>query len=125
MLRQKYIGENKHYEIDESFIEKIREMPRPIGIDIAIQVDEVASDLPSLNFWQQNIAGVSHIDREPFFFIIEYFHEEDEAPIFFDINEIDVNEYLDLYNNNKIIKLNDNRYTDEHLEKNNQCGATT
>ncbi len=124
MLRQKYIGENKHYEIDESFIEKIREMPRPIGIDIAIQVDEVASDLPTLNDWHQNIAGVSHLGTEPFFFSIEYFHEEQEVPMFFDINEIDVNEYLDLYNDNKTIKLNYNKSTNEFLGEDNQHRAT-
>ena len=53
MLRQKYIGETKHYEVDELFISKIRDMPKPIGLDIAMQIDEVASDLPVLDFWQQ------------------------------------------------------------------------
>jgi hypothetical protein len=123
MLRQKYIGETKHYEIDELFMEKIRDMPRPIGIDIAIQVDEVASDLPVLEFWQQNIAGVSHINTDPFFFRVEYLNQEDDTPIFFDVYEIDSDEYLDLYNKNKIIKLNDNKRTNEYLGEDNKHRA--
>jgi hypothetical protein len=124
MLRQKYIGETKHYEVDELFISKIRDMPKPIGLDIAMQIDEVASDLPVLDFWQQNVAGVSHINTDPFFFRIEYLHQEDDTPIFFDIYEIDVDEYLDLYNTTKIIKLNGNINTDELLGEDNKRRAT-
>jgi hypothetical protein len=104
-------------------MEKIRDMPRPIGIDIAIQVDEVASDLPVLEFWQQNIAGVSHINTDPFFFRVEYLNQEDDTPIFFDVYEIDSDEYLDLYNKNKIIKLNDNKRTNEYLGEDNKHRA--
>ena len=71
-----------------------------------------------------NVAGVSHINTDPFFCRIEYLHQEDDAPIFFDIYEIDVDEYLDLYNTTKIIKLNDNINTDELLREGNKRRAT-
>lgn len=124
MLRQKYIGEIKHYEVDEIFVSKIRDMPKPIGLDIAMQIDEIASDLPVLDFWQQIVAGVSHINTDPFFFRIEYLHQEDIPPIFLDIYEIDVDEYLDLYNTTKIIKLNES-ITDNLLREDSKRRATT
>jgi|TARA_R100001460_G_scaffold12135_2_gene28016 hypothetical protein len=115
MLRQKYIGEIKHYEVDEYFVDKIRELPIKIGFDIAKQMDEMASYLPIKDFWEQKIAGVSNATSESYFYVVEYMHQEDVPPIFLDLHEIDSDEYLDYYNQNKIIKLNDDgdKLTDE------------
>jgi len=89
MLRQKYIGDIKHYEVDDYFVDRIRELPTKIGIDVAKQVDLVASDLPQKDFWEQQIALVSH----PYYFVVDYIHSEEVAPIFLDLHEIDVDEY--------------------------------
>ena len=117
MLRQKYIGEIKHYEVDEYFVDKIRELPIKIGFDVAKQMDEMASYLPVKDFWEQKIAGVSNATSESYFFVVEYMHQEDLPPVFYDLHEIDSDEYLDYYNQNKIIKLNchDNELTDDIL----------
>ena len=117
MLRQKYIGEVKHYEVDEYFVDKIRELPIKIGFDIAKQMDEMASYLPVKNFWEQKIAGVSNATSESYFFVVEYMHQEDLPPVFYDLHEIEVDDYLDYYNADKIIKLNchDNQLTDDIL----------
>jgi len=117
MLRQKYIGEVKHYEVDEYFVDKIRELPIKIGFDIAKQMDEMASYLPVKDFWEQKIAGVSNATSEPYFFVVEYMHQEDLPPVFYDLHEIEVDDYLDYYNANKIIKLNchDNQLTNDIL----------
>ena len=56
MLRQKYIGEVKHYEVDDYFVDKIRDLPTKVGFDIAKQIDRAASDLPELDFWEQQVA---------------------------------------------------------------------
>jgi hypothetical protein len=122
MLRQKYIGEIKHYEVDEYFVDKIRELPIKIGFDIAKQMDEVASFLPIKDFWEQKIAGVSNATSESYFYVVEYMHQEDVPPIFLDLHEIDSDEYLDYYNQNKIIKLNphDNELTDDLLGEDNK-----
>lgn len=119
MLRQKYIGEMKHYEVDDYFIDKIRDMPLEVGYDIAKQIDEVASYLPQRDFWEQELALVSTTPKEPVYFLVEYIHSEDVAPIFLDIHPIEVNDYLDYYNENKTIKLNyDYRCTDTIPEEN-------
>ena len=117
MLRQKYIGEVKHYEVDEYFVDKIRELPIKIGFDIAKQMDEMASYLPVKDFWEQKIAGVSNATSESYFFVVEYMHQEDLPPVFYDLHEIEVDDYLDYYNADKIIKLNchDNELTDDIL----------
>ena len=115
MLRQKYIGEIKHYKVDDYFVEKIRELPTKIGIDVAKQVDLVASDLPQKDFWEQQVALASH----PYYFVVDYIHSEEVAPIFLDLHEIDVDEYLDYYNEDQAIKLNDYDYrrTDKISQK--------
>ena len=47
------------------------------------------------------------------YFVVEYIHSEDVAPVFLDLHQIDVDDYLDYYNENKAIKLNyDYRWAD-------------
>jgi hypothetical protein len=110
MQRQKYIGEIKHYEVDDWFVDKIRELDPKLGIQIATQVDRVVEQLPSQEHWTQEIAGVSNALSSPYFFKVEYIREHGEPPIFLDIQPIDVDEYLDYYNEKKTIKLNEETY---------------
>ena len=120
MLRQKYIGEVKHYEVDDYFVDKIRDLPTEVGFDIAKQIDRAASDLPELDFWEQQVAVVTHALNQPMYFVVEYIHSEDVAPVFLDLHQIEVDDYLDYYNENKAIKLNvyDNRRTDKIPKEN-------
>ncbi len=106
MLRQKYIGEIKQYEVDDYFIEKIRELPPKVGFDIAKQIDRAASDLPQLDFWEQQVAVVTTVLNTPTYYLVEYVHSEDVAPVFLDLHPIEVDDYLDYYNEDKAIKLN-------------------
>ena len=110
MLRQKYIGEVKHYEVDDYFVDKIRDLPLKVGFDIAKQIDRAASDLPELDFWEQQVAVVTHALNQPMYFVVEYIHSEDVAPVFLDLHQIEVDDYLDYYNENKAIKLNQYTY---------------
>jgi|TARA_X000000950_G_scaffold17358_2_gene18837 hypothetical protein len=113
MLRQKFIGETKHYEVDDWFVDKIRDLPSKVGFDVARQVDRIASDLPQVDFWEQQIALVCQSLKNPMYFVVEYIHSEDVAPVFLDLHQIDVDDYLDYYNENKAIKLNyDYRWAD-------------
>lgn len=113
MLRQKFIGEVKQYEVDGYFVEKIRDMPMDVGYDVAKQIDEIASQLPQQDFWEQQIALVCQSLKNPVYYVIDYIHSEDVAPVFLDLHQIEVNDYLDYYNENKAIKLNyDYRCTD-------------
>lgn len=116
MLRQKYTGEIKHYEVDDWFIDKIRDLPSKLGINVATQVDRSIDQLKSREYWTQKIAGVSTVLNNPYYFECEYVKEAGEPPIFLDLVEIDVDDYLDYYNENLTIKSNDYRRTDKILE---------
>tara|TARA_R100000773_G_scaffold1191_4_gene1857 strand:+ start:286 stop:648 length:363 start_codon:yes stop_codon:yes gene_type:complete len=120
MLRQKYIGEVKHYEVDDWFVDKIRDLPSKLGINVATQIDRSIDQFRSKEYWTQKIAGVSTVLNQPYYFECEYVKEAGEPPILLDLAEIDVDDYLDYYNANLTIKLNDNRREDKLLETNSQ-----
>ncbi len=126
MLRQKYTEVIKHYEVDEYFVEKIKDLPIDIGFDIAKQIDEVASDLPIHDFWEQKIAGVSDAMSEPYFYLVEFMNQEDLTPIFLDLHRIEMDDYLDYYIQGRIIKLNnDNKRTNEIPREGSEYGTST
>ena len=109
-LKQKYTGEmheESFYEVDDWFIEKLRKTPRQIGIHVANLIDKNFASLPSAVGWTQNVGGVCITTGEPFYFELEYLKQPDEAPIFLDIKEIDVDDYLDYILENKTLKLNE------------------
>tara|TARA_Y100001937_G_C7127690_1_gene335646 strand:+ start:2806 stop:3174 length:369 start_codon:yes stop_codon:yes gene_type:complete len=121
MLRQKYIGDIKHYEVDDYFVQKVRDLPSRVGFDIAKQLDIVASDLPQKDFWEQHVAVVSTALKQPMYFLVDYIHSEDVYPTFLDLHSIEVDDYLDYYNEDKAIKLNyDFRYTNKIFTDDNQ-----
>ncbi len=109
-LKQKYTGamhEESFYEVDDWFIEKLRKTPRQIGIHVANLIDKNYASLPTAVGWTQNVGGVCITTDEPFYFELEYLKQPDEAPIFLDIKEIDVDDYLDYILENKTLKLNE------------------
>lgn len=104
----KYTRENEYYEVDDYFVQKIRELPPKLGLDIAKQIDREIQILPEVNGWSQRIAGVSNSLGNPFFFVIEYLKQIEEKPVFLDCEEVDADEYLDYYIEQKVIKSNTN-----------------
>mgnify|MGYP003109223529 CR=1 FL=1 len=108
--KQKYteaMHEESFYEVDDWFIQKLRKAPRQIGIHIANLIDKNYASLPTAVGWTQNVGGVCATTDEPFYFELEYLKQPDEAPIFLDIKEIDVDDYLDYILENKTLKLNE------------------
>ena len=99
--------EESFYEVDDWFIEKLRKAPRQIGIHIANLIDKNFASLPTAVGWTQNVGGVCITTGEPFYFELEYLKQPDEPPIFLDIKEIDVDDYLDYILENKTLKLNE------------------
>ena len=67
MLRQKYIGEVKHYEVDDWFVDKIRGLPSKLGINVATQIDRSIDQFKSKEYWTQKIAGVSTVLNSPYY----------------------------------------------------------
>ncbi len=46
MQKSKYTSPNEYYEVDDYFVEKIRELPVKLGLDIAKQIDRQIEELP-------------------------------------------------------------------------------
>ena len=82
MQRSKYTKRNEDYEVDDYFVEKIRELPVKLGLDIAQQIDREIEELPEANGWSQRLAGVSNALDSPYFFIVEFLKQIEENPVF-------------------------------------------
>ena len=106
-LKLRYIEDN-YYEVEDWFVEKLREYPRLIGFEIAKQVEYSWDTLPEKYGWTQRVGGVCTRTEEPFFFEVEYLNQPDEAPVFLDVEAIEVDDYLDYIIENKTLKSNRN-----------------
>ncbi len=104
-LKLKFSEDEVYYELDEWFLDKLRGFPMPVGVDIARQLDLNFSDLKEQVGWTQKIGGVS-LKKEPVYFEIEFLKQPNEHPIFVDVNEIDVDDYLDYMIEKNTLKLN-------------------
>lgn len=101
-LLQKYTGAETFYELDEAVIETIDALSPVNAKRIIQQIQKCIPALERKNYRSQIIAGVLK-GNKPIYFVLRYIYEEDEAPYFFQLNKITSDEYLDLYNLNKII----------------------
>ncbi len=104
-LKRRSSEDEVDYELDEWFLDKLRDLPMPIGVDIARQLDQNFLDLKEQVGWTQKIGGVS-LKKEPVYFEIEFLKQPNEHPIFVDVNEIDVDDYLDYMIEKNTLKLN-------------------
>ena len=71
---QKFTGDSS-YDVDQNFIDKIKEVPVSVSI---------------------SIARLIHPKKEAIFFNLEIYKSEDEMPYLIDFNLIDADDYLDL-----------------------------
>tara|TARA_B110000977_G_C11084350_1_gene494080 strand:- start:2054 stop:2380 length:327 start_codon:yes stop_codon:yes gene_type:complete len=95
--RLRFIEGEYEYEVDENFIEILREMPEDLAMDIASQIEFNSDILPATGFSTKVFAGVTKDLDQPVFFCVEYAKEEGENTIYIDIGEVDSDTYLDLY----------------------------
>jgi hypothetical protein len=101
-LLQKYTEAETFYELDEAVIETIDRMSPVRATRIIQQIQKAVPLLERKNHRSQIIGGVLK-SNNPLYFALRYIYEEREAPYFFQLFEITSDEYLDLYNLNKII----------------------
>ena len=103
-LKQKFTEEDKikPYDVDDKFLEQLREFPIKKSVPIAILMDFNAEALPELDGWTQGVGGV--IKTQPaIFFEIEYLKKDKETPLFISIHETDADTYLDHILNKTIL----------------------
>jgi hypothetical protein len=111
---QKFIGEIDkifidkyfHYELEESVLQQLEDMPSVFSIPIAVMLEHNVNSLPIINDYTQIRGGVLKL-KNPFFFEVEFIHEEDDFPIFIDIKRISSDKYLDYMLENQILESNE------------------
>lgn len=101
-LLQKYTEADMFYELDESVIETIDKMSPVRAARIIQQIQKAIPSLERKNYRSQIIGGVLKSEK-PVFFALRYIYEDQEAPYFFQLLDITSDEYLDLYNLNRVI----------------------
>jgi hypothetical protein len=97
---QKYTEEE--FEIDEFFLHKMKNFEISESIKIAHEIDSLYGTEPTDG---DVISGyVNDKEGDSIFFSISYYREEDGPIVLIDLNEIELDEYLDAINLNKHIK---------------------
>ena len=107
-LPQRFTGDEHYYEMEETFLEELENLPSIYSAGIIMQLDRLAEEMyeqnklskPSKRFGL--IAGVVQL-KSPLFFSVEYLNSKSMHPLFFKFNVIDSDAYLDYINLNKTI----------------------
>jgi len=102
-LQLKFLEDELAYEVDDWFYQQLGYYSIDDASRIIGQTVSVMEFLPIKNGWTQEVAGVIK-KEEPIFFVVEYLKQETERPILVDLNEIEVDEYLDFISDNNSIK---------------------
>ena len=116
-LELKFLEDNLLYEIDDWFFSQLRKFTVDEATVIIGQILSVLNELPDRDGWTQAVAGVV-TKKNPTFFVVEYLKQEKDIPILVDVEEIEVDEYLDYILEKKSIKsyLNGKSIVDLILE---------
>ena len=91
------------FDMDQIFQNKMRKYPQSVIHEIVTQIVDNVLEFPKKDYYNQVAYGVIKMNT-PMFFSIVYINENDDIPIIIDINEVDVDEYLDAIINNKHLK---------------------
>ena len=102
-LQLKFLEDNFLYEIDDWFFSQLRRFSVNEATVIIGQILSIIDELPDRDGWSQSVAGVIK-KKNPTFFVVEYLKQKNDIPILVDIEEIEVDEYLDYILEAKSIK---------------------
>ena len=108
-LPQRFTGDEHYYEMEETFLEELENLPSIYSAGIIMQLDRLAEEM-----YQENrksmptkrfglVAGVVQL-KSPLFFSVEYLNSKSMHPLFFKFNVINSDDYLDYINQNKMEK---------------------
>lgn len=100
----KYIEDNMVvFDMDQIFQRKMRRYSEEIIYNIVTQIVMNIEHLPKKDYFIQSVCSVIK-KKEPFFYRIDYVNETGDFPVFIDIIEIHLEEYLDAIDENKYFK---------------------
>jgi hypothetical protein len=91
------------FDIDQIFQRKMRRYPQSIIHEIVSQIIDNLDGLPKKDYYSQRVYGVIKM-QTPMFFSIVYMNENGDVPVLIDIDEINVDDYLDAIIENKHLK---------------------
>lgn len=109
-LLQKFI-EASLFDFDEYFLESLQNLSIEDAQQIFYDLSAVAEYLPNSSDEYQSVYGVT--SRTEVFFMVVFVKEEGQIPIFLDVIEVTLDEYLDSILENKTIK---SYYDGEHSD---------
>ncbi len=102
-LEQRFT-EELMFELEEAFLEKMRACDTRLGMRIASAIDKLnGTDIPIDRDEFQIFGGRARYRNEDNFFAVEIWKDSHSIIIINDIFTISADNYLDLYNENKII----------------------
>ena len=107
-LQQRFSGDEYYYEMEETFLEELEQLPPLYSAGIIMQLDKFASEMQEETRVTNKprrfgmIAGVVAL-AEPLFFSVEYLNSKSMFPLFYKFNIISSDDYLDYLNLNKTI----------------------
>jgi len=108
---QKYILDS--YFVEDEFVAALKRFKTRTAMKIAHTIDENISNFPDNDFTSTILGGMVFEDGDnPITFALEIIKEEGSHPTLTDIKAISMDEYLDLYNLNLIIKNGEKRSTE-------------
>lgn len=106
-LLQRYTTDDFYYELEERFLEKLEELPVKYSSSIISQLDiAVMEMIEDLNYKEKinkygTIAGVVG-NKKPLYFSVNYLNFKNRYPLFYQLNIIDSDDYLDYINKIKL-----------------------
>lgn len=100
--KQKYTEEE--FEIDEYFLEQIKNYRNGVGVKVASLIDHMYGAEPTYGHIENKTGVVYDDNKKAVFFSVDYFREENGPIVLMDTYEISSDEYLDSINLNQNIK---------------------
>jgi len=104
-LLQKYTEDKLFYELDEAVILTLEELTILQSTKMLLLIEKIVPSLKRINKRSQIIGGVLEEKKGPIFFALRYIYEDNNHPYFFQLFSISSDEYLDLFNEKKVILL--------------------
>lgn len=99
---QKYTEEK--FEIDEYFLKQLKEFDFVVSTRIAAKIDDLSQFMVTDGYIEELSSYVNNEAEEAVFFNIEYYRDEEGPVVLVDINELELDNYLDQINLNKHAK---------------------
>lgn len=98
--RPKYIEVDSHYELDEGFVDGIMELAAHHRLRVLRQINSAIEDLEQDD--DDTLFAGGRVGSD-LYYKFEYYNIEGWMPVLLSFGEVDVDEYLDMMIDNKLV----------------------